>query len=290
MKLVTYRNASGRPALGAVIEGGIVDLAAVAPNLPRDMLSLIEAGESVLDTARRAVACGVPVALGELRLMTPLLRPPEYIGVGLNYRDHLAEAGVSMPAFPTVFNKQVSCIVGPHDDVVLPRCSDQLDYEGELALVIGKAARNLSPEDAGRAIFGYLVANDLSVRDWQFRSPTVTLGKSFDTHGPLGPWITTADEVPDPQNLLITTTVNGQVRQRGSTADMIFCCRNIVAFLSQVMTLQPGTVITTGTPAGVGLFHEPPAFLRVGDEVIVNIAGLGRIVNKVIADEEDRTP
>jgi 2-keto-4-pentenoate hydratase/2-oxohepta-3-ene-1,7-dioic acid hydratase in catechol pathway len=272
-----------------IAQSGIVDLAEVAPTLPREMLGLICGGNGILDEIRRAATRGNPIPLTSVRLLAPIPHPPEYLGVGLNYRDHLDEAGLSLPAVPTVFNKQTSCIVGPFDDVVLPRASTQLDYEGELGLIIGKARRDLSREDAAAAIFGYVVVNDLSVRDWQFSSPTVTLGKSFDTHGPFGPWIVTADEIPNPQNLTITTTVNGEVRQRGTTADMIFDCCEIVGFLSRVMTLQPGTVVPTGTPAGVGLFHRPPAYLRAGDLVTVDISGLGALANRVIAEPTENS-
>jgi 2-keto-4-pentenoate hydratase/2-oxohepta-3-ene-1,7-dioic acid hydratase in catechol pathway len=284
MKLATYCREDESPRIGVIVEGGIVNLAEVAPALPREMIGLVRGGESILDEARRAALHGHPVPLASVRLLAPIPHPPEYMGVGLNYRDHLAEAGISLPAVPTVFNKQTSCITGPSDNVVLPRVSKQLDYEGELGLVIGRSARHLSREEAAAAIFGYVVVNDLSVRDWQLSSPTHTLGKSFDTHGPFGPWITTADEVPDPQNLIITTRVNGAVRQRGTTADMIFACSEVVAFLSRVMTLRPGTIITTGTPAGVGHFHRPPAYLCTGDLVTVEISGLGRLANRVIAE------
>jgi 2-keto-4-pentenoate hydratase/2-oxohepta-3-ene-1,7-dioic acid hydratase in catechol pathway len=249
------------------------------------MIGLIKGGRELLDVAKRAVRDGEHMNLASVRLLAPIPQPPEYLGVGFNYRDHLNEAKFSPPATPTFFNKQTSCIVGPADEVLLPRMSEQLDYEGELGIVIGRAARNLSRDEAAAAIFGYVVVNDLSVRDWQLASPTVTLGKSFDTHGPFGPWIATADEVPDPQALILTTTVNGEIRQHTTTADMIFDCREIVVFLSRVMTLQPGTIVTTGTPAGVGHFHCPPAYLRAGDLVTVDIAGLGQLANRVIAEK-----
>ena len=261
-------------------------LADVAPELPDTLIELISAGPRILDEVRRAAARGAPQPLASVRLLAPVPQPPEFLGIGLNYRDHALEAGLAVPATPTVFNKQTSSIVGPNDDVVLPKVSGQLDYEGELGLVVGHAGRNLSLVDAAAAIFGYVIVNDLSVRDWQFLSPTVTLGKSFDTHGPMGPWVVTADEVPDAQNLAVTTTVNGEVRQSGNTSDMIFGCCAIVAFLSQVMTLQPGTVITTGTPAGVGLCRQPPSYLRGGDRVTVAISGLGRLENRVIAETD----
>jgi 2-keto-4-pentenoate hydratase/2-oxohepta-3-ene-1,7-dioic acid hydratase in catechol pathway len=267
-----------------VTDGGIIDIAAVAAQLPRDMIGLIANGDSALDTLRRVSESTVRASIGDVRLLAPVPQPPEFLGVGLNYRDHIEEAGLAIPEIPTVFNKQTSAITGPYDDIVMPAVSDQLDYEGELGIVIGLAGRNLSERQAQAAIFGYVVVNDLSVRDWQFMSPTVTLGKSFDTHGPFGPWIVTADEVPDPQRLAVTTRINGEVRQAGHTADMIFSCAAIVAFLSRVMTLQPGTVITTGTPAGVGVCRKPQIFLHIGDLVSVDIEGVGRIANRVVSE------
>ena len=169
--------------------------------------------------------------------------------------------------------------------MILPHLSSQLDYEGELGIVVGHARRGCSEAEARAAIFGYVVVNDLSLRDLQFASPTVTLGKSFDTHGPFGPWIATADEIPDPQTLKLTTRVNGEIRQDGSTADMVFGCAQIIRYLSRVMTLRPGTIVTTGTPAGVGHFLQPPGYLRAGDVVEVEISGLGVLTNSVCAEE-----
>jgi len=284
MNLATFCHEGEPPRVGVVVEGGIVDLGEHVPQAPRAMIDLIEAGEAGLAEIKRAVARGNAIPLHSVRLLAPIPRPPEFLGVGLNYHDHLREADLSLPALPTVFNKQTSCVIGPYDDVVLPRLSDQLDYEGELGLVIGRAGRNLSREEAAAAIFGYVVVNDFSVRDWQLSSPTHTLGKSFDTHGPFGPWIVTADEVSNAQGLMITTSVNGEIRQHGTTADMICGCCEIVVFLSRFMTLQPGTIITTGTPAGVGHFRSPVAYLCAGDLVTVEISGVGRLANRVTAE------
>jgi len=285
MKLATYQMSEGAARIGVVIGNGIVDLTELVSSRPVNMIELIKLGPSALEVIHRIIPGGVLTPLSSVKLLAPVPNPPEFVGVGLNYHDHVAEARLAPPSEPTVFNKQTSCVTGPYDDVVLPTSSNQLDYEGELGIVVGQAARHLSLEAARAAIFGYVVCNDLSVRDWQFKSPTVTLGKSFDTHGPFGPWIVTADEISSPQNLTITTTVNDEVRQRGSTADMIFSCAQIVAFLSQVMTLRPGTVIPTGTPAGVGLFRVPPAFLRAGDRVEVEISGIGKLSNRIVAEE-----
>ena len=282
MKLALYSCDDGPRRIGVIVDDCIVNVLGAAPEAPHDMIELIKGGPETIETLSRAPPQAEPIALASVRLHAPLV-PPEFIAVGLNYYAHAQEADLPVPAAPMIINKQTSCIGGPYDEVILPRQSAQLDYEGELGFVIGRAGRYLSREQASDAIFGYVVVNDLSVRDWQFSSPTVTLGKSFDTHGPFGPWIVTADELKDPQGLELTTCVNGETRQRSSTADMIFDCREIVRFLSQVMTLQPGTLVTTGTPAGVGLFH-PGGFLRAGDRVSVEISGIGRIENKVVAE------
>jgi 2-keto-4-pentenoate hydratase/2-oxohepta-3-ene-1,7-dioic acid hydratase in catechol pathway len=279
MRLATYAPGSEAPRASVVVGQDLIEIDGVSHR----MLDIIAGGQAALDVIRAQAARGRRVALTDVRLLAPIPEPPEYIGVGLNYRDHVAEAGFPTPDRPVVFNKQTSSIVGPYDPVVLPSASEQLDYEGELGVVVGRAHRNMTLSEARQAIFGYVVCNDLSVRDWQFVSPTATLGKSFDTHGPFGPWIVTADEIVDPQRLALTTSVDGEIRQRGTTADMIFGCAEILAYLSQVMTLRPGTVIATGTPSGVGLSFQPPRYLREGEVVAVEIEGLGRIENRVIA-------
>jgi 2-keto-4-pentenoate hydratase/2-oxohepta-3-ene-1,7-dioic acid hydratase in catechol pathway len=287
MRLATYSIGAGEPEIGVIVDGGIVGLQGMSSAAPK-MIDLIAGGADYRADLMQAIRGIEPVPLDAVRLLAPIPQPPEFLGIGLNYRDHAIEAHLHLPSIPLFFNKQTSCIVGPFDDIVLPKVSEQLDYEGELGIVIGRSGRYLSTPEAKSAIFGYVVVNDLSVRDWQFSSPTHTVGKSFDSHGPFGPWIVTADEVPNPQALTITTRVNEEVRQRGTTADMIFDCCEIVAFLSQVMTLRPGTVISTGTPAGVGLFHSPPSYLRRDDVVTVEIAGIGRLANRVIAERELR--
>jgi 2-keto-4-pentenoate hydratase/2-oxohepta-3-ene-1,7-dioic acid hydratase in catechol pathway len=202
----------------------------------------------------------------------------------MNYRDHAEEArriGIPEPKSQLWFNKQVSCIVGPNDDIDLPPTVSQLDYEAELGIVIGRKGRYIRPEDALSYVAGYLVVNDVSARDWQQRSPTWTLGKSFDTHGPIGPWLVTPDDVPDPQNLDMCLHVNGEIRQRASTSQMIHDIANQIAYLSEVMTLFPGDLIATGTPAGVGLAMTPPVFLEDGDVVTIDIEHIGTLSNTV---------
>jgi len=225
--------------------------------------------------------------LEEVRLLAPV-RPRKYVAIGLNYADHIAESGLQAPEFPFFFNKQVTCVVGPGDDVHMPKVSSLLDYEAELAIVIGKRCRHVPGEQAPEVIAGYTIANDVSVRDWQLRTPTMTIGKSFDTHGPLGPWIVTADELGDPHDLGVRTFVNGEQRQNGNTGEMVFNCFEQVSHLSEAFTLEPGDVIATGTPAGVGAARQPfpEGLLKVGDVVRIEIDGIGELENAVI-DEPD---
>ena len=225
--------------------------------------------------------------LEEVRLLAPA-RPRKFLGIGLNYADHIAESGMEAPEFPVFFNKQSTCVVGPGDDVHMPRVSSLLDYEGELAIVIGQRCRHVSEEHAAEVIAGYTITNDLSVRDWQLRTPTMTLGKSFDTHGPLGPWVVTADELGDPHSLSIKTWVNDELRQDGNTSEMIYDCFQQVAHLSEAFTLEPGDVIATGTPAGIGAVRQPfpEGLLKVGDVVRVEIEGIGTLENTVVEEPD----
>ena len=220
--------------------------------------------------------------LAEVRLLAPA-RPRKYLAIGLNYADHVAESGLQAPEVPFFFNKQVTSVVGPGADVHMPRVSKLLDYEGELAIVIARRCRHVSVEQAPEVIAGYTIANDVSVRDWQLRTPTMTIGKSFDTHGPLGPWIVTADELGDPHDLGIRTFVNGEQRQDGNTGEMVFNCFEQVSHLSEAFTLEPGDVIATGTPAGVGAARQPfpEGLLKVGDVVRIEIDGIGWLENSV---------
>ncbi len=283
MKLVTFTHA-GATRLGVVAGEEVVDLAAAAPDLPREMRALLEAGRPALSAAAEAGgARGHRVALSEVRLEAPV-RPSKCLAIGFNYAEHIEETGRKRPDFPTFFNKQVSCISGPHDPIHLPRVSGALDYEGELALVIGRRCRHVPRQRAAEVIAGFSVMNDVSVRDWQVKAPTMTLGKSFDTHGPLGPWIVTPDEVGDPQCLNLETRVNGEIRQSSNTKHMIFDCCQLIEVLTTVMTLEPGDVISTGTPAGVGIARKPPRMLVEGDVVAIEIERVGRIENRVIAE------
>jgi 2-keto-4-pentenoate hydratase/2-oxohepta-3-ene-1,7-dioic acid hydratase in catechol pathway len=211
-------------------------------------------------------------------------RPPKFLAIGLNYAAHVEESGMQRPEHPLFFNKQSTCVVGPGADIHVPRVSTMVDYEGELAFVIGRRCRHVSAADAADVIAGYTIVNDVSVRDWQLRTPTMTMGKSFDTHGPTGPWIVTGDELGDPHSLRLQTWVNGELRQDARTDDLIFDCYEQVEHLSTAFTLEPGDLVATGTPAGVGMAMQPPRWLVPGDVVRIEIEGIGTLENPVTAE------
>jgi 2-keto-4-pentenoate hydratase/2-oxohepta-3-ene-1,7-dioic acid hydratase in catechol pathway len=283
MKLATF-SFNGARRLGAVEGDAIADLASADPGLGSDMLAFIEGGEAMLARARVALGDAPRLRLADVKLEAPIRRPPKVLAIGLNYADHIAETNAAVPAFPIVFNKQSTCIVGPGEGIVKPAVSDQVDYEAELCIVIGRRCRHVRQEEAAGVIFGFCIGNDVSVRDWQRRTPTMTMGKSFDTHGPIGPWITTADEVPDPHALDIACWVNDELRQNSNTRHLVTSCYEQIEHLSTAFTLEPGDVIFTGTPAGVGGAMKPPRFLAAGDRVRITIAGLGTLENPVVAD------
>jgi 2-keto-4-pentenoate hydratase/2-oxohepta-3-ene-1,7-dioic acid hydratase in catechol pathway len=286
MKLCTFLR-DGVAHVGVVTDDGVVDLAAAAPELPPDLVALLAAGEPALRCAAAAASeTSARLPLDSLHLAPPILRPPKFLAIGLNYADHVAEAGLETPRVPTVFNKQSTCVAGPKDPVHMPRVSSALDYEGELGVVIGRRCRHVPRERAHEVIAGYCVVNDVSVRDWQLRIPTWTMGKSFDTHGPIGPWITTPDEVGDPHALRVRTWVNDELRQDSSTKNLIFDCFAIVEHLSTCFTLEPGDLVATGTPGGVGIAMKPPRLLSIGDLVRVEIEGLGALENRVVAEPD----
>jgi len=271
--------------LGVVVDDQVNDLAASAPDLPTDPLAFLAAGPDALAAARRATdASPAWLPLGDVRLLAPVPRPGKFVAMALNYRDHLEETGMDAPTFPTFFTKQSTCVVGPGDAVEVPRVSELVDYEGELAVVIGTRCRHVPAAEALSVVAGYTIVNDVTVRDWQMKAVTMMIGKSFDTHGPMGPWIVTTDELPDPQVLGLRTTVNGEVLQDGNTKDMIFDIATQIETLSTAMTLEPGDVISTGTPAGVGIVRKPPVLLKPGDVVRIEIEGIGALENQVVAE------
>ena len=284
MKLVSYK-IHDKINIGALKEDFIVPFSN-DPNIPNDMLSFLEAGKKIMTLAEDVVKKNQNIIpMDSCRLINPILRPPKIIAIGLNYQDHLEEIRaigreVDDPEVPMIFNKQSTSACGPYEDIHDPKVSDKLDYEGELAFVIGKKCRHVPRSEAHNVIAGYCVSNDVSVRDWQLRVPTFTIGKSFDTHCPFGPAIVTADEISDPHNLQIKTEVNQEVRQNSNTKNLIFNCFELVEHLSTSFTLEPGDLILSGTPGGVGVADNK--FLKEGDEVKISISELGYIKNKVV--------
>ena len=282
MKLVRFSR-KGTTRVGKIVGDTVVDLSAIYPEAGNSMRALL----TRLPELRAAIeACDSPrFDLVEATLEAPIDDPQKFLAIGMNYKAHADEAlkgaGIPLPTSQLWFNKQVSCINGPYSEVEIPSVSNQIDYEAELGVIIGKRCRNVSRADARTVIAGYVVCNDVTARDWQFRSPTYTLGKSFDTHGPIGPWITTDDEIADPHALTLSLEYNGEERQRSSTGDMIYDIFDQIEYLSTVMTLEPGDILATGTPAGVGIASG--TFMKPGDVVRVTIDGLGFIENTFVA-------
>lgn len=285
MKLVTFIHENAT-RVGAVIDDVVVDSQANSA-IPSDMLAFLNAGDVALKAMQQLIDSGTArIPLAAVKLAAPIPRPGKFLGVGLNYADHIEETGRDKPEFPTIFTKQSTCVIGLDDAIHLPKISDKLDYEGELAFVLGTRCRHVSVSDAPSMIAGYTIVNDVTVRDWQNRSPTWTLGKSFDTHGPMGPWLVTADEIPDPHALALKTWIDDELRQDANTRQMIFNCYELVSYLSQVMTLEPGDVISTGTPSGVGVKMHPRGYMKAGQTVKISIAGLGILRNPVINEPD----
>jgi 2-keto-4-pentenoate hydratase/2-oxohepta-3-ene-1,7-dioic acid hydratase in catechol pathway len=289
MKLARFTSA-GTTRIGVVMNDRVIPALDLVPDTPASMKEVIAAGPllwSRLEAAATKSTGGLP--LGRVKLEAPIADPQKYLAIGMNYADHVEEArkgGVTMPNVQVWFNKQVSCINGPFDPVHRPRVSDMLDYEAELGVVIGKRCRHVAAADAKEVIGGYFIANDVTARDWQFASPTFTLGKSFDTHGPIGPWIVTPDEIPDPHELRMRAFVNGELRQNQSTNQMIYNIYAQIEHLTKVMTLEPGDLLATGTCAGVGIARGRAGMLNAGDVVRVEIDGIGHIENKIIAEPD----
>lgn len=285
MKLVRYTH-HGRTRLGKVVDSTVIDLSEIT-GIDHSMRQLLNDLPALRERLERVA--GPAIALEEVRLEAPIHDPQKFLGISMNYRQHAEEArraGIVIPSSQMWFNKQVSCISGPFDPVVKPRISEQMDYEIELGVVIGRRCRHVCAGDAPAVIAGYLIVNDLSARDWLKKSPTFTLGKSFDTHGPLGPWLTTSDEIADPLALQMTLTVNGEQRQHASTGDMIYSIYQQIEYLSSVMTLEPGDVLATGTPSGIGA--PTGRFLQPGDLLHLTIDGLGAIEHRVVAEDDAR--
>ncbi len=285
MKLASY-NYNNTISVGAVTENGICP-ASEEYNDVNGMVRFLVAGETSSNELRNRIDSPSNILpLEVIKLLAPISKPAKFFGVSLNYADHIEETGLDKPEYPTFFNKQNSCVIGPGDAIHRPRVSEKLDYEAELGIVIGKRCRHVSRKQAPSVIAGYTIVNDVSVRDWQMRSHTWTLGKSFDTHGPIGPWLVTCDEVGDPQNLSIKTWVNEDLRQDFNTNNMVFDCYYLIEYLSQVMTLEPGDIIATGTGSGVGVKMKPRGYMKPGDEVRIEIGNIGVLKNPIIEEPE----
>jgi len=279
MKLATFDAGAGAQ-LGAVTGDRIVPFHPAAPGLPGDMIGLISAWPAAEREVRRIAEAGAgALPLDQVRLKAPIRRPGKIMAIGLNYADHIAESNMGTPEHQTWFSKAPTAANGPNDPIQVPKVSQALDYEAELVVVIGQGGRHVSKADAAGAVFGYCCGNDATERAWQHHTSQWVLGKSFDTHAPCGPWITTADEVADPHVLSIRCLVNGEVRQDSNTRQLVFNVWDQIEHLSQAMTLEPGDLIFTGTPGGVGAVMKPRRFLKHGDRVRVEIEGLGALDN-----------
>lgn len=316
MRLVTYQR-EDQARTGALLGEQIVDLnrayhaalrdkgneaelAVADARIPTDMLGLLKGGEVSLRAVAQALAFvraqlevagealirqGIIVASEHVSFLSPVQRPGKVVCLGLNYRDHAAEAGMAIPEYPVLFHKVSSSLTGHNQPIVIPRISSQVDYEGELAIIIGRRGKYIAEAEALSYIAGYTIANDVSARDLQFRTSQWTSGKMLDTFCPLGPALVTRDEVPDPGTLAIKAILNGQVMQDGNTANMLFSIPFVVHYTSCIATLEPGDVILTGTPAGIGSTRTPPVFMQPGDTVTVEIGHLGRLTNTLVAEE-----
>ncbi|AMU04675.1 MULTISPECIES: fumarylacetoacetate hydrolase family protein [Burkholderia] len=286
MKLARF-SIDGRTVIGAIKADKVYEMnMLLGDDAPTSIREILAAGSSMRSKIEKSLAVATEgYSIDRIQFDAPIPDPQKYLAIGMNYQDHAEEAraaGIPIPKTQLWFNKQVTCITGPYADVQRPRVSDKLDYEAELGVVIGRRCRYVSEADARSVVGGYFVANDVTARDWQAASPTFTLGKSFDTHGPIGPWITTDDEVGDPHALEMRLFVNGELRQRQVTGNMIYNIWQQIHHLSQVMTLEPGDLIATGTCAGVGIALN--RFLQPGDVVRVEIDGLGHIENRVVEE------
>ncbi|MBO0766180.1 MAG: fumarylacetoacetate hydrolase family protein [Hyphomicrobiaceae bacterium] len=285
MKLMMFEKGNGT-ALGLVEGTTVIDLAAVDASLPRDLAGLIATGPGSLAKVKAAAAkapASAKLALSSVKAALPIARPPKFVCVGLNYALHAKEGGHPIPTYPSFFLRVPTSLTAPGEPVIRPKVSVQLDYECELTIVIGKGGRHIPEARALEHVFGYTLFNDVSVRDFQRKTTQWTPGKNFDSTGPLGPWVVTADELPPgASGLRITTRVNGEVMQDSNTSDMIFPTANVVATLSEFMTLEPGDVIATGTPSGVAHARKPPAWMKAGDRVEVEVEGIGVLSNPIV--------
>lgn len=293
MRLVQFegvcRSGSGRVFQGVGVElsdgGDIVDLSKYDSSIPAGMRECIAGGQEFIQKAVKAVESGKNIKLrSEVKIIAPILNPDKLICIGMNYVDHCTEQNIPVPTEPIVFSKFNSSIIGPTDDIPYPDETKELDWEVELAIVIGKEGKNIPKEDAMQYVFGYTAAHDVSARDWQLKrnGGQFLIGKSMDGFCPLGPAIVMKEDIKDPHNLRVWTHVNGQSKQDSNTNQLVFKTEELVAFLSRFFTLKPGDTILTGTPPGVGCFRNPPEYLKRGDVVEIGIESIGVLKNKIV--------
>lgn len=284
MKLVSFVR-DGATHIGAMVGENIVDFSQADASLPMDMIGFLKGGKATLEAAQKAIDGGAKtIALSAVKLLAPIPNPGKIICIGLNYSDHAAETGQAIPKFPVVFSKYSNTVIANGENIVLPHVSNEVDYEAELGFVIGKTAKYVKAADALDYVAGYLPINDVSARDYQNRTSQWTMGKTFDTFAPMGPALTTSDEIPNPGNLKISLTINGETLQNSNTDKLIFGIPQLIEALSEVMTLEPGDIVSTGTPPGVGMARNPKRYMKAGDVVNVTIEGMGTLSNPVVAE------
>lgn len=281
MKFVTFQKAGQSPEAGALVGDRVVGLSGAGCPTIFDVLG---GGAVARPGIESWIASNQGFPLNTVTLLAPIPRPPKLICVGLNYRDHAIESKMEIPKVPTIFCKFPSSVIAPGDSIVLPKTSTQPDYEAEFAFVIGKGGRHIKAESWQEHVFGYTIINDVSARDYQMATTQWLMGKTFDTFAPMGPVIVSADEIVDPHALDIGLKINGEVLQSSNTRELIFKIPQLIEFLSSVFTLETGDVVSTGTPAGVGVARKPQRFLRAGDDVVVSVQGIGELRNPVVAE------
>ncbi len=288
MRLVTFQGQSG-PVIGVRLGDKVIDLSKAAPDLPGDMIGLLESGESALAKAKAAAdnaAEDAKVDMSSVKLLVPIARPGKIVCIGRNYAAHAAEGGSETPTYPEVFYRGSTTLIAQGEPIIRPKCSDKLDFEAELVVVIGKLAKHVAEADAGAYIAGYSLFNEGTLRDYQRKSSQWTVGKNFDNTGPFGPEIVTSDEVPEgAKGLRIQSRLNGQIMQDANTDDLVFTIHNLLYRLTECMTLEPGDIIVSGTPAGVGYARTPPVFMKPGDIIEIEVDGIGVLTN-TIEDEK----
>jgi len=286
MKFVTFRRSGSAPEPGVAVDQRVIGLSGAGYPSLLDIIENWGAAKSVVEAYVANAPQEAVSKAADVTLLAPIPRPRKLICVGLNYRDHAAESKMEIPSVPTIFSKFASSVIGPGEDIVLPKNSVKPDYEAEFAFVIGKPGRHVPADRWQEHVFGYTIVNDVSARDFQMATSQWLMGKTFDTFAPVGPWIVTADQIADPHQLDIRMTISGQVLQNSNTRELIFRIPELVAYLSSAFTLEPGDIVSTGTPAGVGFGHKPPRWLKAGDECVVYVEGIGELRNPVVAESQ----